>query len=70
MEVTFDDLLKIVDDLSPEQKRVLRQHLDEDWAARFGAALAAVHADMPAGLSDQEVQRDVDAAIDDVRRES
>ena len=28
--IKFDDLLKVVDSLSPEQKRVLRQHIDTE----------------------------------------
>jgi hypothetical protein len=68
MEVTFDNLLKMVDDLSPEQKRILRQHLDEDWSARFGATLAVIHANMPAGISQEEIERDVEDAVEDVRR--
>ncbi len=28
--IKFDDLLKVVDSLSPEQKRLLREHIDNE----------------------------------------
>ena len=30
LNIPFDDLLKVVDSLSPEQKRVLREHIDTE----------------------------------------
>lgn len=30
LNIKFDDLLKAVDSLSPEQKRLLRQHIDTE----------------------------------------
>jgi hypothetical protein len=66
--IRFDDLLKAVDKLTADQKRVLKQRLDEDWAARLGSALADIHADMPAGISEAEIEADVEAAIDETRR--
>ena len=68
--VQFDDLLRVIDQLSAEQKRIIRQRLDEEWSARFGDALDSLHADMPTDISDVEVQSDIVADIDEVRRDS
>lgn len=65
--IKFDDLLKVVDTLSPEQKQLLRQHIDGSWASRFGKALDNIRANIPADLSDEEIQADIEAAIRDVR---
>jgi hypothetical protein len=65
--IKFDDLLKVVDTLSPEQKRLLRQRIDETWSTRFGKALDDLQADLPTGLSEDEIQADIEAAIRDVR---
>ena len=67
IRVDFDDLLDVIDQLSPEQKRILRQHLDEDWARRFGEALADVRADMPIDICAEELDVDVQAAIVETR---
>lgn len=66
--VRFEDMLKMLLDLPPEQKRIIRERLDEDWAARFGNALDRIHDDIPSGLSDEETQADVEAAIEESRR--
>ncbi len=63
----FDDLLKVVDTLSPEQKRLLRQHLADNWSTQLGKALDDIQADVPSGLSDEKVQTDIENAIEDVR---
>ncbi len=68
--VRFDDMLKMLLNLPPEQKRIIRQRLDEDWAARFGNALDAIHDDLPDGLSDEEIQADIEAAIEQSRRDA
>ena len=68
--INLDELLKMIDELPPEQKRAVRQHLDEDWSARFRQALDAIHADMPAGIPDDEVDADVEAAIRESRRDN
>ncbi len=66
--VKFDDLLSVIEQLPAEQKQIIRQRLDEEWTVRFGAALAAVHADMPTDVPEDELEADVNAAIDAVRR--
>ena len=68
--VRFDDMLKMLLNLPPEQKRIIRQRLDEDWAARFGNALNAIQDDVPSKLSDEEIQADVEAAIKQSRRDT
>jgi hypothetical protein len=65
--VKFDDLLSVIEQLPAEQKQIIRQRLDVEWSERFGAALAAVHADMPVSIPQDELEADINAAIDDVR---
>jgi len=66
--IKFDDLLKAVDSLTPEQKQLLRQHIDEtDWASRFSKALTGLQADVPTGIPEEEVQTDIEEAIRQVR---
>jgi hypothetical protein len=67
--VKFDDLLKVIEQLPSDQKQIIRQRLDEEWSARFSAALAAIHADLPIGISDEELNADIQAAIDETRRD-
>ena len=65
--VKFEDLLKVVDMLSPEQKRILRQHVEENWATRLDQSLSDIHADMPTNIAETELQADIEAAIASVR---
>ena len=67
LNIKFDDLLKVVDSLSPEQKRLLREHLNENWSDRFGKALTDLQADVPTGIPEEEVQADIEEAIRQVR---
>jgi len=62
--IQFDDLLKIIDSLSPEQKRLLLQHIDENWSKRLGKALDDLQADFPIDLSNQTIKTDIEAAIE------
>ena len=67
----FDDLLRVIDELPAEQKRIIRQRLDEEWSARFGDALESLHADIHTTyVSDAEVEDDIVTAINEVRRDS
>jgi hypothetical protein len=66
--VKFDDLLSVIEQLPAQQKQIIRQRLDEAWTERFGAALAAIHADMPTDIPEDELEADINAAIDEVRR--
>ena len=68
--VSFDELLQIIDQLPPEQKRAVRQRLDDDWSARLQQALAAIHADMPTNVPENEIAADIAAAIQESRRDS
>ena len=68
--VSLDELLKIIDQLPPEQKRAVRQYLDDDWSARFQQALGAIHADMPTTLPEDEIAADIEAAIQESRQDS
>jgi hypothetical protein len=67
--VNFDDLLELIDQLSSQQKQIIRQRIDEDWSRRFRAALDDIHQDMPTHISEEEVERDIEAAIEETRRE-
>jgi hypothetical protein len=67
LPIKFEDLLELVTRLSPEQKRMLRQRMDEDWSARFGKALDAIHAEIPPDISEEEAQTDIEEAIHQVR---
>jgi len=65
--VEFENLLNVVEQLSVEQRAILRQLLDDDWASRFRQAVAAIRADIPAALSEEEINADIEAAIAEVR---
>ena len=66
--IKFDDLLKVVDSLTPEQKQILRQRIDEvGWSKRLGNALDDIRADIPIDLSEEEIQADIESAIREVR---
>jgi|GEM_PF-2600573 len=67
--VEFENLLNVVEQLSVEQRAILRQLLDDDWASRFRQAVAAIRADIPAALSEEEINADIEAAIAEVRGE-
>ena len=60
----------MIDNLSPEQRRTVRQHLDEDWSARFRQVLEAIHADMPTDILEDEIAADVEAAIHESRQDT
>jgi hypothetical protein len=70
LRITFEDLLDLIRQLPPDQKRIVRQQIDADWSTRFGAALDAIQADIPPGISDDETQDDIDRAIGEVRARS
>lgn len=65
--VNFEDLLALVESLTPEQKALLRERLDDEWSARFGKALDDIQVGIPAGVSGEEAQADVEKAIDESR---
>lgn len=70
LSVSLDDLLRAINQLDPEQKRMVRQQLDDDWAVRFGQAIDAIRADIPSGISADEVEADIEQAIREVRDQS
>lgn len=65
--VEFERLLESVDRLTPDQKDVLRRKLDGEWASEFRAAVNAIRADIPTNISDEEIQADIEQAIEEVR---
>lgn len=67
LEVDLDDLFALIAQLSPEQKRAVRERLDEDWSARFGQALDAIHSRIPADIREDEANADIEQAIREVR---
>lgn len=67
LRISFDDLLKLLNQLDPEQKRQVRERLDEDWATRFGQALDEIHADISNTVSPDEAEDDIERAIREVR---
>ena len=67
LRISLDDLLDLIAQLPSEQKRLVRQRLDEDWSARFGQALDAIHADMTTHVSDNELEAEIEQAIREVR---
>ena len=67
LRISMADLLDLFAQLPSDQKRLVRQRIDEDWATRFGQALDAIHAEIPAGIPDDEAEADIEQAIRDVR---
>jgi len=67
--VQFDDLLKVIEHLPAEQKRIIRERLDAEWAARFGDALASLYADIPRDIPEAEREADIETAVAKTRRD-
>lgn len=67
LRVNFDDLLDLIKQLPPDQKRIIRQEIDADWSTRFEQALNAIHTDIPPGIPDEEAEADIEQAIREVR---
>lgn len=65
--VEFERLLESVDKLTSEQRRRLRRKLDDSWASEFREVLESIKKDMPTGISEEELQADIEAAIREVR---
>ncbi|GIK65247.1 MAG: hypothetical protein BroJett018_30410 [Chloroflexota bacterium] len=65
--IEFEQILESVDKLTSEQKEILRRKLDGEWASEFRAAINAIRADMPADISEEEIQADIERAIEEVR---
>ena len=64
LPIQFDDLLKIIDSLSPEQKHLLLQHIDENWSSRLANALDDLQIQSPIELSNDAIKPDIEAAIE------
>jgi hypothetical protein len=70
-KVTVDQVLKLVDQLSPEDQGKLRHKLDESWSAEWRALLKEVD-DQNKGtepLSEEEILAEVKAVRDEMKAE-
>jgi len=64
-KVNFQELLSIIDGLSPEQKRIIRQRIDEQSLLHFDPALDDFYGD----VHESETDIDINTALDDSRRD-
>jgi hypothetical protein len=73
LKISFEDLLRVVDQLSLEQRMILRARLDQPFeipgeAARKLYELYAPVRNEAASMSEQEVNDVIDQAIKEVRK--
>jgi hypothetical protein len=63
-KVTVDQLLKLVNQLSPEEQGTLRHKLDESWSAEWRALIKEVNEQNKdtEPLSEEEIMAEVKAA--------
>lgn len=66
-DAEFEQILNSVDRLSSEQRKILRAKLNETWATQFGNAVDSIRSRIPAGITDEEMQDDIERAIREVR---
>ncbi|MBN1203101.1 MAG: hypothetical protein JXJ20_14725 [Anaerolineae bacterium] len=67
LKIDLDDLFELIKQLSPEQRRLVRQRLDLDWSTRFAQALDAIQADIPPAITDDEAAAAIEQAVREVR---
>jgi len=71
LEIPFNQLIKIIDQLSPEEKIIIKKRLENEkistWKERFNMALKAL-GEKNANIPETEVKADVEKAIAEVRR--
>ena len=73
VKLSFEDLLKIIDRLTPSQRLIVRGRLDHPWVVEPEALRALYETFSPvreaaADMTDEEVNAAIDAAIAEVRR--
>lgn len=70
LEIPFQKLLSVIDQLDPDEKLVLKKRLEKQkvitWQKRFGKALDQL-GKKNIGFSEKEVAEDVKKAIAEVR---
>ncbi|MBM4139982.1 MAG: hypothetical protein FJ242_00580 [Nitrospira sp.] len=70
VEIPFQRLLNVIDQLTPDEKLVLKKRLEKEkvttWQERFGKALQYL-GKKNKGFSEKEVEEDVKRAIAEVR---
>ncbi len=71
IEISFRQLLSLIDQLAPEEKIIIRKRLDREevptWQERFGRALKLLGAKNKK-FTESEVEKDVKMAVAEVRR--
>lgn len=62
IELELDQLILALQSLTPDERRLVRQALDKDWATELDAILASVHARFQTDpMSDAEISAEVEA---------
>jgi len=70
LNIGFEQVLSLVDQLGPAERLLVSRHLDQSWAEQFAALLDRIQARVPPEISESEVLRDVAEAARDVRASS
>lgn len=68
VSIQFEDILKLVDSLTPEQKLTLHEHIEAGWTEQFGTMVENFFASqLPADdiTPDSAVNLDVEATVAD-----
>lgn len=69
IKIGLDDLLSLIDQLKPNEREILRQHLIQHEADDFRSTLANIHARMPQNVSEEEAAQDIQATLNEVREQ-
>ncbi len=67
LNIGFEQVLSLVDQLGPAERLLVSRHLDQSWAEQFAALLDRIQARVPPEISESEVLRDVAEAVREVR---
>ncbi len=70
LNIGFEQVLSLVDQLGPAERLLVSRHLDQSWAEQFAALVDRIQARVPPEISESEVLRDVAEAVRDVRASS
>lgn len=70
LNIGFEQVLSLVDQLEPAERLLVSRHLDQTWAEQFAALLDRIQARVPPEISEAEVLRDVAEAVREVRASS
>lgn len=70
LNIGFEQVLSLVDQLGPAERLLVSRHLDQSWAEQFTALLDRIQARVRPEISESEVLRDVAEAVRDVRASS